>query len=175
MLRNEVRLEHIQAEYEARERDNERFRTLRDSTMRLEYEALVRNLGPPDLDTKLYWVHEEFCEDTGNWLLEDTDMQGWLNGGTDGSQSLIWLRGIPGAGKLTRHLPFYAGDARWLTACKGKTFLAGHVIDQLRSPSRPDNRVLFAFLEHSIGSYAFFDIPTRQPQHHSAGIRLPIQ
>jgi len=98
IFRNEVRLEHIQAEYEARERDNERFRTLRDSTMRLEYETLKTNLNPPSFDAKLDWLRGRFCAHTGNWLLGHPCMLKWLNEETHGPERFIWLRGMPGAG-----------------------------------------------------------------------------
>jgi hypothetical protein len=100
MLRNDVRLEHIQHEYEARAREMEHFETLEKSTRRLEYAALETSVAPTFYDKKLSRLRLELCGGTGGWLLEGHEgMRRWLGGGGGDGMSVVWLRGIPGAGE----------------------------------------------------------------------------
>jgi hypothetical protein len=98
MLRNEVRLEHIQEEYNARARDIEHFENLERSTRRIEYGVLETSVTPAFYDTKLNNLRGRLCGGTGSWLLNDSHMRKWLKA-TEDSPKVIWLRGIPGAGK----------------------------------------------------------------------------
>jgi len=98
MLRNEVRLEHIQEAYNARARDMENFEKLERSTRRTEYGMLETRVAPVFYDTKLNYLRGRLCGGTGSWFLNDSHVQKWLNV-TEDSPKVIWLRGIPGAGK----------------------------------------------------------------------------
>ncbi|KAL2830492.1 hypothetical protein BDW59DRAFT_158405 [Aspergillus cavernicola] len=64
------------------------------------------------------------CEKPGRWLLENSRFKKWLSP-DDFRTPLLWLSGIPGA---------------------GKTILASIVIDEL--PRSPDNTVLFFYCKH---------------------------
>lgn len=105
MLRNEVRLEHIQAEYDARAREIENFETLQESTRRLEYRGLETAMAAMFYDAKLNSLRGRLCEGTGNWLLRHHDMSRWLTPAEQDSPKVIWLRGIPGAGKFKAITP----------------------------------------------------------------------
>ncbi|RYP19665.1 hypothetical protein DL765_003258 [Monosporascus sp. GIB2] len=128
MLRNEVRLEHIQEEYHARAREMEHFENLERSTRRTEYRVLEPSMAPTFYDIKLNNLRGRLCGGTGSWLLNDSHIRKWLNA-TEDSPKIIWLRGIPGA---------------------GKTFLAACVIDDIRSSNSSCNRVIFSFLSHAL-------------------------
>ncbi|RYP73410.1 hypothetical protein DL770_007779 [Monosporascus sp. CRB-9-2] len=128
MLRNEVRLEHIQEEHHARAREMEHFENLERSTRRTEYRVLETSMAPTFYDIKLNNLRGRLCEGTGSWLLNDSHMRKWLNA-TEDSPKIIWLRGIPGG---------------------GKTFLAACVIDAIRSSNSSCNRVIFSFLSHAL-------------------------
>ncbi|SPO06913.1 related to NACHT domain protein [Cephalotrichum gorgonifer] len=127
MLRNDVRLEHIQEEYNHRASSMEHFENLDKATRRTEYGVLERNVAPTFYDAKLDKLRGSFCKGTGSWLLSDTHMGKWLEA-TEDSSKAIWLRGIPGA---------------------GKTFLAAGLVDELRSKSSA-GRVIFTFLSHAL-------------------------
>ncbi|RYP01740.1 hypothetical protein DL764_006102 [Monosporascus ibericus] len=127
MLRNEVRLEHIQEEHHARAREMEHFENLERSTRRTEYRVLETSMAPTFYDKKLNYLRGRLCGGTGSWLLNDSHMRKWLNA-TEDSPNIIWLRGIPGA---------------------GKTFLAACVVDDIRSSSSSCNQAIFSFLSHA--------------------------
>jgi hypothetical protein len=69
-----------------------------------------------------------FCKSSGAWLLKDHRFQQWLNP-EDCSTPLLWLNGIPGAGKrLFTQTNIY----QVLTPFQGKTILASTIIDDAR-------------------------------------------
>ncbi|KAK5987844.1 hypothetical protein PT974_11978 [Cladobotryum mycophilum] len=126
LMRNQVRLEHIREEHEHRQRAFEHFETTQRSNRRQEYNIIKTDLSPKSYDTELYRIRGGFCEGTGNWLKQDNDFKKWLDV-DDRSIRILWLQGIPGA---------------------GKTFLAGIAIDFATSSTR----TIFAFLSHASSS-----------------------
>ncbi|MCJ1267692.1 hypothetical protein MMC22_007578 [Lobaria immixta] len=122
LMRNEVRLEHIREEHDARLRALEHFEESEKSNRQREYHTIKIAISPKFYDDKLDWVYGRICEGTGKWLMGDSTFAKWLDV-ADLSTKIIWLQGIPGA---------------------GKTFLAGTIIDQAKTAGR----VIFAFLSH---------------------------
>ncbi|RSL51391.1 hypothetical protein CEP53_008444 [Fusarium sp. AF-6] len=121
-LRNEVRLEDIQEAYDARQLDIENFAKLEEANRKQEYNALETAIAPTSYGRKLNFLRGRFCEGTGDWLIKDPDLSKWLKV-TQGSPKIIWLCGIPGAGKT------------YLAACVvNESMLLGHT--------------LFVFLSH---------------------------
>ncbi|KAF8241833.1 hypothetical protein K440DRAFT_608109 [Wilcoxina mikolae CBS 423.85] len=60
---------------------------------------------------RLHDIEDKYCADTGNWIFTDPRFQSWINANaSDSKQRLLWLAGIPGAGKtylcfsILRHL-----------------------------------------------------------------------
>lgn len=98
LMRNEVRLEHIQAEHTARLRALEHFERTERSHRQQEYHTIETGISPTKYDTKLDWLHGRVCEGTGRWLMNDPIFVKWLDP-QDTSSKVLWLQGIPGAGE----------------------------------------------------------------------------
>jgi hypothetical protein len=97
LMRNEVRLEHIRGEHEARLRSLEHFEMTEKSQRRQEYHNIKADISPKLYEGSLDWLHGRVCEGTGRWLMRDTTFTKWLDH-SDISTRLVWLQGIPGAG-----------------------------------------------------------------------------
>lgn len=97
LMRNEVRLEHIREEHEARLRAQEHFERTERSHRRQEYNAIKEAISPRMYEEELYRIRGQICEGTGRWLLRDATFTKWLKE-PEGPSKLIWLQGIPGAG-----------------------------------------------------------------------------
>ncbi|KAK7906557.1 hypothetical protein PG985_016294, partial [Apiospora marii] len=98
LLRNEVRLEHIEREHEVRVRAMKHFE---EETRRRQHEEFHRI--KTDLSPKLYIeryldLQGRVCRGTEEWLLEDPTFQKWRDMSSIPSD-ILWLQGIPGAGK----------------------------------------------------------------------------
>ncbi|KAL6403418.1 NACHT domain protein [Ilyonectria robusta] len=122
LMRNEVRLEHIREEHDARLRALEHFERTERSNRQQEYNIIKTDVSPTFCDDKLYQIRNQTCKGTGKWLLQDDVFLKWLDV-ANRSTDLLWLHGIPGA---------------------GKTFLAGTVIDKAMC----SHRTVFAFLSY---------------------------
>ncbi|TAQ90071.1 hypothetical protein B7494_g1584 [Chlorociboria aeruginascens] len=98
LMRNEVRLEHIREEHEARLRAQEHFEKNERSHRKQEYNAIREAISPRIYEEELYRIRGRICIGTGGWLLRDATFTKWLKEHEEPSK-LIWLQGIPGAGK----------------------------------------------------------------------------
>ncbi|UKZ56611.1 hypothetical protein TrVGV298_010450, partial [Trichoderma virens] len=125
LMRNNVRLEHLREENEYRQRAFEHFEATQKSNLRQEYNTIKTDLSPSYYDTELYRIRGQVCKGTGNWLKQASDFKKWFDGNDD-STRILWLCGIPGA---------------------GKTHLAATAIDFTSS-----TRTIFAFLSHANNS-----------------------
>lgn len=63
------------------------------------FQALEASICPQLYDEKMDWLRSRVYKDTSNWLLKDVSFKKWIEAG-DQSKRLIWLQGIPGAGRL---------------------------------------------------------------------------
>ncbi|PMD44746.1 hypothetical protein L207DRAFT_552817 [Hyaloscypha variabilis F] len=126
LMRNEVRLEHIREEYDARLRALEHFEKTERSHLRQEYNTIKEAISPRTYEDELYRIRGRICEGTGKWLLRDATFAEWIDGSEKPTKP-IWLQGIPGA---------------------GKTYLSSTVIDHALSKGR----TLFAFLSYKFSS-----------------------
>ncbi|KAF7556261.1 hypothetical protein G7Z17_g1538 [Cylindrodendrum hubeiense] len=97
-LRNEVRMEAIEEAYDARQLEIENFARSEAADRRQEYAATETAISPTSYGKKLSFLYSRMCEGTGDWLIKEPDLSQWLQV-TKGSSKVIWLCGIPGAGK----------------------------------------------------------------------------
>lgn len=99
LMRNEVRMEHIREERDARLRALEHFEKTDRSNRQQEYNIIKTGISPKSYDDKLDWLYGRICEGTGKWLIRDPTFAKWLDF-ADVSTKIVWLQGIPGAGRL---------------------------------------------------------------------------
>jgi hypothetical protein len=97
-MRTEVRLDHIRAEHDARVRAREHFDKTERSNRQQEYHIIKTAISPKFYDDKLDWVYGRVCEGSGKWLWGDSTFVRWLEV-ADISTKIVWLHGIPGAGR----------------------------------------------------------------------------
>ncbi|KAJ4142856.1 hypothetical protein NW754_010295 [Fusarium falciforme] len=126
MMRTEVRLEEIRAADEARERELEHFALTEENAIKQEYSNLRTHISPKGYDRDLDRIHSAVVAGTGKWLFSDQSFKDWVDH-CEGSTRILWLKGIPGA---------------------GKTLLASSVIRH----TQPLSLTLFAFLTYKDGS-----------------------
>lgn len=100
LMRNEVQLEHIQREHEARLRQLEHFEMTEKANVRGEYERIKTGISPKSFDGTFYRLSGQTYEGTGKWLLEDAAFARWIDI-SDSSSRVLWLQGIPGAGRFS--------------------------------------------------------------------------
>ncbi|KAJ3542097.1 hypothetical protein NM208_g4030 [Fusarium decemcellulare] len=135
-LRNEVRLEDIQEAYDARQFQIESFAKLDEENRKQEYAALETAMAPTFYGKKFDFLCGRVCEGTEDWLVNDVDFRKWLQV-TQDSAKLIWLYGIPGAGKT------------YLAACAIQASIAvGYTLFLFLSHEHPDKSVISLF--HSL-------------------------
>lgn len=82
------------------QRDNERYEKLRCANERIAEERLVCLKWVRGSVDRLPWDMKQQAlskktEDTGSWLLQSTELEGWMQ-----SKHHLWLHGKPGAGKV---------------------------------------------------------------------------
>jgi len=122
LLLEEVTLAHIsraQDEWTAARKHYDAETEARD----YQYFGIIeRHVDPKLYDKRLDELHLSICEGTGSWLLRDDLFKNWLDP-TENSVDLIWLQGLPGA---------------------GKTYVTSRVVDHAREKGNS----LFAFLRY---------------------------
>ena len=100
LMRTEIRLEHIQQEYEFRKDALEGFKLQKREARRQEFHRIMTSLSPFRYDDTLYRLRGRRCKETGGWLFIDGTFTKWLNSSQEENR-ILWLKGIPGAGMHT--------------------------------------------------------------------------
>ncbi|ETS84159.1 hypothetical protein PFICI_02184 [Pestalotiopsis fici W106-1] len=100
MMRDKVLFEHILQEHEARRRDLDYYEAKENDERRKEYNTIMTRIAPQKYHTKLSTVRSQVCKGSGDWLLRDSTFATWLDP-ADKTSRLLWLQGIPGAGKTS--------------------------------------------------------------------------
>ncbi|KAH4040807.1 hypothetical protein HBI56_015270 [Parastagonospora nodorum] len=98
VLRNEVRLKHIQAEYDFRRQALESFDKFENSHRLQEYQSLRTSMPMGKYEEKLQYLDDRSYHDAGIWLMKHTEFCSWIDR-SPGSNPVLWLQGIPGSGK----------------------------------------------------------------------------
>ena len=103
MMRDEVTLQHIKEEYELRARSLAHFDQETEFQELQKFETLRTRVSPLIYDQRLDWLLNRSCQGSAEWLVSDESFLKWLDA-SNPTVRLLWLRGIPGAGKYS--LPF---------------------------------------------------------------------
>ncbi|RGP72615.1 nacht domain [Fusarium longipes] len=98
LIRKEVRMEEIRRANDLRNRELEHIVQTEENNTCQEYASHRAHISPRFYDSDLYRFTEAVCTGTGKWLFGDPSFQSWLDGKEKG-KPILWLRGIPGAGK----------------------------------------------------------------------------
>jgi hypothetical protein len=94
LMRTEIRLEHIQQEYEFRKDALEGFKAQKREARRQEFHRIMTSLNPCRYDDTLYRLRGRRCRETGGWLFRDGTFTKWLNSSQEENR-ILWLKGIP--------------------------------------------------------------------------------
>ena len=97
LMRNEVRLEHVREEHEARRKAMDHYEATERSLRKQEYNIIKAAIAPHTYEEQHYRICGRICEGTGKWLKKDAMFIQWLKGPAKPSKP-IWLQGIPRAG-----------------------------------------------------------------------------
>ena len=95
---NEVNLEHITEAHDARNAALDHYERTREFQERQDFEAVDTYIRPRLYDDELDRLRRTYCKDTGRWLQKEKTIYGWLDP-ADAATRLVWLQGIPGAGR----------------------------------------------------------------------------
>ncbi|KAJ6149060.1 NACHT nucleoside triphosphatase [Penicillium samsonianum] len=133
LLRDEVNLEHISEAHQARVIDFDRWAATFEFQARQNYNELETFISPRLYDDELDRFQRNLCERTGRWIQRDKAISKWLDP-NDTTNRLIWLQGIPGA---------------------GKSYLSSMIVEKAKA-SR--TTVLFVFLSYKQGEVSTISI-----------------
>ncbi|KAK8102138.1 hypothetical protein PG984_015284 [Apiospora sp. TS-2023a] len=99
LLRNQVRLEHIEREHEARGRAMKHFEEEKIRRQHEEFHRIKTDASPESYNEQFLKLQGRFCNGTEMWLLDDPSFQKWrdISSTSSTSSSILWLQGIPGA------------------------------------------------------------------------------
>lgn len=100
LIRNEVTLQHIREEYEARAKSLAHFDQETEFQELQKFQTLRTRASPHIYDDRLDWLLNRSCKGSAKWLVSDKSFLEWLDMSNPTLQ-LLWLRGIPGAGKYS--------------------------------------------------------------------------
>ncbi|KAI0535309.1 hypothetical protein GGR58DRAFT_529608 [Xylaria digitata] len=102
LLRMGIYLENIQQEHGCRKNsiNTSSFEALIAKTRRLEYYRIMASLNPCGYNNTLYRLDSLHCQGTGSWLFESQPFLDWIKDSQKDPRRILWLKGIPGAGKI---------------------------------------------------------------------------
>ncbi|KAL2132803.1 hypothetical protein VTI74DRAFT_3372 [Chaetomium olivicolor] len=123
LLGENITFESIKREHEARLRSFAEYQEAEKFRADQKFRALETALCPRMYNDKLEWLSNRTCPGTASWLAREEAFRKWIDVSSS-STTLLWLQGIPGA---------------------GKTFLACWVVKRLNAQGCT---ALYAFLSH---------------------------
>ncbi|KAF8244056.1 hypothetical protein K440DRAFT_605468 [Wilcoxina mikolae CBS 423.85] len=112
---------------EARQESQEALKRYQEERDFRELCKLEKNISHFDYTPRLYDIQSRYCADTGKWIFTDSRFRAWLDAGSnEAKERLLWLAGVPGA---------------------GKTFLCYSILQYLQERAQADGStcVLYAF------------------------------
>jgi hypothetical protein len=99
LMTDEVRLEHISEAYKARTADVHNWEKTFKFQEQQNFNTVENCISPKLYDDELDRLRRSICERTGSWLKREQVLKRWLDL-SDRSTRLVWLQGIPGAGRI---------------------------------------------------------------------------
>lgn len=99
LLDDSITLAHVVEAHAARQRAFEEFERQYEFRQRQDLEAVKSSLGPVLYDRDLQRLKARRVVQSGDWLLGQEEYNHWRDP-SDKASRLLWLQGIPGAGKL---------------------------------------------------------------------------
>lgn len=131
LMRTEIRLEHIQQEYEFRKDALEGFKAQKREARRQEFHRIMSSLSPCRYDDTLYRLRGRRCKETGDWLFIAGTFKNWLNSSQEENR-ILWLKGIPGSGRNTSFYCYFQFHElfKCSNACLGTTLKVAHHLGQ---------------------------------------------
>ncbi|KAJ5826601.1 NACHT nucleoside triphosphatase [Penicillium robsamsonii] len=133
LMTDQVTLENISGAHRARIEDMKRWQQTFEFQERQDFKSVEDYISPKFYDDELDRLQRTICERTGRWLQREQTLKKWIDTG-DKSTRVVWLQGIPGA---------------------GKTHISSIIVDKLRGLSRT---TLFAFLSYKQGNVSTVSI-----------------
>jgi len=106
LIETQANISQIEEFQESRRIDNDRFETHMRNEELARSRALHSWLKPADVESDQYHFSKLRAEypGTGKWLLKQKAFEEWFNPQYANVPPLLWLNGIPGAGKCPRLL-----------------------------------------------------------------------
>ncbi|KAJ2998725.1 hypothetical protein NUW58_g234 [Xylaria curta] len=99
LMRREIHLEHIQQEYEFRKHAMAGFKAQKREAQIQEFHRIYTSINPCRYDNTLYRLKPLRCQGTGDWLFQSQKFLDWVKDSQREGRKVLWLKGIPGAGK----------------------------------------------------------------------------
>lgn len=99
LLRDEVTFEHIRLEHQGRADALASFQKIQKVQLRQSFGILQTAISPRLYHDKQDWLRSRACRDTAEWLTKEDDFKKWLDISVSPEKKILWLQGIPGAGK----------------------------------------------------------------------------
>lgn len=97
LLGENITFEHIRRENEGRINMFEKFQEIDRHRVTQKFQALETAICPWMYDEKLEWLRKRTYPGTAKWLSRDLSFHQWVDVSSQ-STTLLWLKGIPGAG-----------------------------------------------------------------------------
>ncbi|CAI4215913.1 unnamed protein product [Parascedosporium putredinis] len=138
LITRRATFQHIRDSEEARVKMLKEFREAETSRVNQAFVALEASISPRMYDDRLAWLTPRFCPGTSKWLERDAVFLEWVDRSTDMSPRVLWLQGIPGAGKT-----FLASQVTTIVKEAGPTLFAFPRHDQM---STTDISILHSLL-----------------------------
>ncbi|KAK8054923.1 hypothetical protein PG993_000150 [Apiospora rasikravindrae] len=111
LLRNEVRLEHIEREHEARLRAMVHFEEEQIRRQLEEFHRVKTDASPNLYSEQFRRLQSRACKGTEKWLLDDPTFHKWKDMSSTTS-NILWLQGIPGSASSVAKALSLAANSR---------------------------------------------------------------
>lgn len=102
LMDDSITLAHVVEAHAARQRAFDEFERQHEFRQRQDFEAVKSSLNPVLYDRDLQRLKTRRVVRSGDWLLDHEEHKSWIDP-SDKTTRLLWLQGIPGAGKPYRY------------------------------------------------------------------------